>query len=114
MLKEILRLRNTIHTEQLFSSTTYKTNSFDRCIYCHKNVENDYYEYKGELVGMPYRCSCNKAKEELKAKEFLLETLVKLRRDVDIETINKTTKEALIEEIDRAYREKSEDILKYR
>lgn len=109
----MLRVRNKIDKEMLFSSTTYKTQFFDKCIYCHADVENDYYEYEGEYVGQPFRCDCDKAKEELKAKEDLYKTLKKLEKDVDVKKINKITKEALISEIERAYEENDEYILRY-
>lgn len=109
----MLRVRNKIDKETLFSSTTYKTTFFDKCIYCHADVENDYYEHEGEYIGQPFRCDCEKAKEELKAKEHLYTTLKELEKDVDVNKINKTTKEALISEIERAYEENDEEVLRY-
>ena len=106
-----LFLRNKIGITTLLSSTTYKTEFFDKCIYCHKDVENDYHEYNGEVIGMPYRCNCEKAKEELNAKELLLEKLSNLQQDIDVEAINKVTKQAIISELDRAYEEDCEEIL---
>lgn len=106
-----LFLRNKIDTITLLSSTTYKTDFFDKCIYCHEDVENYYYNYKGKNIGMPYRCDCSEAKEELKAKELLLEKLISLQNGVDVETINKVTKQTIINEVDRAYEEEKEDIL---
>lgn len=106
-----LFLRNKIDIKILLSSTTYKTEYFDKCIYCHEDVENNYYKYEGEIIGMPYRCNCEKAKEELKAKELLLKKLTSLQGNIDIETINKVTKHAIINEIDRAYEEECEEIL---
>jgi hypothetical protein len=111
-MSNILRLRNNIDIQQLLSSTTYKTDFFDKCIYCHKSVENDYYQYKGKLIGMPYRCDCSGAELELKAKEVLLEKLISLQKSVDVKIINKATKEAILGEINRAYEENSEDILR--
>lgn len=106
-----LLLRNNIKAEILLSSTTYRTNYYDKCVYCHKDVENDYYEYNDELIGMPYRCTCDKAQEELDAKEALLRKIVELQVNIDVNTINKTTKEHLICEIDRAYEDGCEDMI---
>lgn len=101
-----LFLRNVIDLESLFSSTTYKTNFYDKCIYCHKNVENDYFEYEKEYVGQPYRCNCENAKKELEEKEKLFRSISKLQENVDYNKINVETKKELIEAIDRAYNEK--------
>lgn len=109
---KILRTRNSIDKVILLSSTTYKTDYFDRCVYCHKDVENDYYEYNGEVIGMPYRCNCEKAKEELKAKELLLNTMTMLEKDIEVDRINNVTKYALLNEIERAYEEENEYILR--
>lgn len=104
--------RNNIDIEQLFSSTTYKTNSFDRCIYCHKDVENDYYRYNGEFIGQPYRCNCENAKKELEAKESLFKTLMELQKSVDVEKINSETKEAIEKRIDKAFKENKPHLIK--
>ena len=109
---KILRARNTIDKVTLLSSTTYRTDYFDRCVYCHKDVENDYYAYKGEIIGMPYRCKCENAKKELKAKELLLDILIMLEKDIEVDRINNVTKHALLNEIERAYEEENECILK--
>ncbi len=106
-----LFLRNQINIISLLSSTTYKTDFFDKCIYCHKDIENDFYEYKGENIGMTYRCKCEKAKEELESKKQLLEKLMNLQRDIDVKTINKVTKQAIINEFERAYEEDCEGVL---
>lgn len=106
-----LFLRNHIKIETLLSSTTYRTNYFDKCIYCHKDVENDYYEFNNKLIGMPYRCDCEKSQEELIAKEVLLEKIIKLQKGINVDTINKATKQSIINEVDRAYEEGVEDIL---
>lgn len=105
-----LNLRNQIDIETLLSSTTYKTNFFDRCIYCHKDVESDYFQYNEEWY-QPNRCNCEKAKEELKLKETLLNELTNLQKDIDIDKINEVTKESIICEVERAYDEDCEDIL---
>lgn len=107
---KLLRLRNKAETETLLSSTTYKTNYFDQCIYCHKYVESNYFEYNGEFY-QPHRCSCDKAKEELKLKNDFLNKLNELKQDIDVDEINKITKEAIISEVERAYEENVEEIL---
>ena len=100
-----LFLRNEIPVTKLLSSTTYRINSFDRCVYCHKNVENDYWDYNGEWY-QPYRCDCKKAIEELKAKETLLDTLAELQKDIDVEEINEVTKESIVNELNRGLMKK--------
>lgn len=79
----IIRVRNVIDLEKLFSSTTYPTEEFDRCVYCHKYVENDFFEYNGECIGQPYRCTCDNAIQELTAKEELFKTLKQLEEHID-------------------------------
>lgn len=109
----IIKCRNKIDAEQLFSSTTYQTELFDKCVYCHSDVENDFYEYNGEYVGQPYRCDCDKAKEELRAKEELFNAIRHLESFIDENRVNKTTKEYLISEINRTYEEEAPSVLDY-
>lgn len=110
---KILGKRYDVEKEYFFSSTTYKTEYFDRCVYCHKNVENDYFEFDGEVIGMPYRCNCKDAVAELKLKEEFFESMSLLQRDVDSIRINNITKHALISKIEDAYDEENEVKLKY-
>lgn len=105
---KILGKRYDIPNEYFFSSTTYKTDYFDRCVYCHENVENDYFEYNGELMGMPYRCSCEEALKEIKIKEDFFNNIVQLQKNIDADRINNVTKYALISMIEQAYDEENE------
>lgn len=109
----IIGVRNKIDSEKLFSSTTYPTEAFDRCVYCHNYVENDFFEYNGEYIGQPYRCNCDNAIEELKSKEELFKTLIQLEEHVDKDRVNEATKEYLISEVNRAYEEECPEILNY-
>lgn len=105
-----LFLRNQISTTALLSSTTYKTNTFDRCGYCHKEVESGYFSYNNEYY-QPHRCDCKKAKEEIMLKENFLTKISELQGDMDITKINEVTKETMISEIKRAFEENCEEIL---
>lgn len=100
---EILRTRNDIRADVLLSSTTYKAEYDDKCIYCHGDVKNDVYKYNEEVKAMTYRCDCEKASKELRAKEELLKELMELRKDVEVDRINNVTRHAIICEIEKAY-----------
>lgn len=108
---KILGKRYTIPSEYFFSSTTYKTGYFDRCVYCHKNVENDFFEYNGEYFGSPYRCNCKDAINELEIKEKFFNDISNLYKEIDIYRINNITKYALIDKIEEAYDEENEEKL---
>ena len=107
----LIKCKNRIDVEQLFSSTVYNVGYFDLCVYCHKEVEKEYFEYEGESIGQPYRCDCDRAKDELRVKEDLFKSMKKLDAFIDEDKINKSTKEYLISEINRAYEEKDPWIL---
>lgn len=108
---KILGKRYVVPDEYFFSSSTYKTGYFDRCIYCHSDVENDYFEYNGEIVGMPYRCNCEDAVREIKIKEAFFDSMASLYESVDIDRINNVTKYALIDMIEEAYDNEDESKL---
>lgn len=110
---KILGKRFVVPDVYFFSSTTYKTDYFDRCVYCHSNVENDYFEYNEEIIGMPYRCNCDEAVKELKIKEEFFENIIQLQKDIDSDRINNVTKHALINMIEDAYEDENEEKLKY-
>ncbi|MPN21961.1 hypothetical protein SDC9_169343 [bioreactor metagenome] len=99
---KVLHLNNEIGIESLLSSTTYGTELYDRCIYCHEYADGEQFEYDGSYY-MPHRCECDKAKEELKAKETLLIELNRLQESIDTDKLNEITKEYLINRINRAY-----------
>lgn len=87
----IIDTENLVSVEQMLSSTTYPTGYFNKCVYCNKDVENDYFEYNSEFY-QPYRCNCEKAKEELKLKEEILSKcrdLEKLNENIDSDYVNK-------------------------
>lgn len=109
----IIKCRNRINNEILFSSTTYQSEFFDKCVYCHKDVENDFFEYEGEFIGQPYRCDCEHALDELKAKEQLYLSIKSLEANIDVELVNNKQREFLIGEINRAYEEEHPTILDY-
>lgn len=100
---KVLGERYIVPSEYFFSSTTYKTECFDRCVYCHSNVENDYFKYNGEFVGMPYRCNCEEALKELKLKEEFYVDMHRLHSSLDVDRINNITKYAIIEVIEQAF-----------
>lgn len=108
-MPKIIGIRHPIDNNFLFSSTTYKTDGFDQCVYCHKMVENDFFDIDGEYVGQPYRCTCEKAKKELIAKEKLYYELQELGKDLDVDKINKITKDSYISEINRIYDDEDEN-----
>lgn len=101
---KLLGLRADIEINDLLSSTTYKTDRFDHCIYCHNEIENDYYDYKGEWY-QPYRCKCENAIKELEIKETMLEEVLKLREGVDFKRINDETKQGRIKKIEKMYKQ---------
>jgi hypothetical protein len=73
--KQVIEIENLVDIDDMLSSTTYRTDFFNRCVYCHEYVENDYYEYNNDFY-QPYRCNCENAKKELALK---LEILVKFQ-----------------------------------
>lgn len=107
---KVLHLRSQADILSLLSSTTYRTEIYDKCIYCHEYVDGDQFEYD-ENHYMPHRCSCDKAKEELKAKETLLNELKRLQESIDTDKLNEITKEHLINRINLAYEMGNEYLL---
>lgn len=103
----LLGLRNDIDINNLLSSRTYKTDFFDKCVYCNKDVENDYYEYKDEWY-QPFRCNCEKALEELSEKELFLNKIEELNKSIDYKLINKEHKDILINIIEESFKEGEE------
>ena len=106
----MLDLRNNITIQELFSSTTYKTRMYDKCIYCNSDVENDYYVLNDGYVCQAYRCNCECAKEELKVKENLYYRLFELQKNIDKEQMLKNMHDMEVEKLDKKY----EDLLEHR
>ena len=92
MKTKFINMGSIVSIEGMLSSTTYPVyGSFNHCVYCDSDVENDYMEYNYNFY-QPLRCCCEKAKEELKIKLEVIrkfEELDKLNEFIDADSINK-------------------------
>jgi len=80
MKTKFINAPDLIYVEQMLSSSTYYASLYNRCIYCHDEVENDEtVKWEGNTYH-PYRCDCERAQHELFLKGKILYDLKELER----------------------------------
>lgn len=106
MKSTFISIYTMVSLNSMLSSTTYPVyGSFNRCVYCDKDVENDYFEYEHNFY-QSYRCNCKKAKQELLIKEeamHKLKELESLNKFIDTDKINKCLYNQEMEKLKKEY-----------